>query len=75
MSQINHRQVLVQERLSGVGSFVAWPYLSKGQIESFKEQAKRILHQLHTIKPTEKFQARSHIEPDPNILSMGRINS
>lgn len=72
--QINGRQVLVQERLPGVGLSVAWPYLSGSQRKSFKEQARKILHQLHTIKPTEKLQARSHVVPDPNILSNGRIN-
>lgn len=40
----------------------------------YKEQAKRILRQLHAIKPTENLKARSHVVPDPNILSNGRIN-
>ncbi|KAJ6114275.1 hypothetical protein N7486_000053 [Penicillium sp. IBT 16267x] len=71
---INGRQVLVQERLPGVGLSVAWPYLSRGQRKSYKEQARKILHQLHTIKPTERLQARAHVVPDPNILSNGRIN-
>lgn len=72
--QINSRQVLIQERLPGVGLSVAWPYLSSDQKKSYKEQARAILHQLHTIKPTEKLQARSHVAPDPNILNNGRIN-
>ncbi|PGH09162.1 hypothetical protein GX51_00916 [Blastomyces parvus] len=72
--KINGRQVLVQERLPGVGLSVAWPYLSRGQKKSYKEQARKILRQLHTIKPTEKLQGRSHVVPDPNILSNGRIN-
>jgi hypothetical protein len=43
-------------------------------MKSFKQQARQILHQLHTIKPTEKLQARAHIIPDSNIRSDGRIN-
>ncbi|KAJ5808340.1 kinase-like domain-containing protein [Penicillium riverlandense] len=54
--KINGRQVLIQERLPGVGLCVAWPYLSEDQRKSYKEQARRILQQLHTIKPTEKLQ-------------------
>ncbi|KAJ5712080.1 hypothetical protein N7488_006236 [Penicillium malachiteum] len=42
--------------------------------QSFKQQGKEILHQLHTIKPTEKLLVRCHIVPDPNILSNGRLN-
>ncbi|CEJ61207.1 hypothetical protein PMG11_09744 [Penicillium brasilianum] len=73
-SKINGRQVLIQERIPGVGMSVAWPYLSKDQKMSYKEQARQILRQLHTIKPPEGLQARSHVTPDPNILSNGRIN-
>lgn len=72
--QIDGRQVLVQERLPGVGLSVAWPYLSRAEKESYKEQARKIIHQLHTIKPAEKLQARSYVVPDPNILCNGRIN-
>ncbi|KAJ5661434.1 uncharacterized protein N7477_009050 [Penicillium maclennaniae] len=72
--KINGRQVLVQERLPGVGLSVAWPYLSTEQRKSYKKQARKILHQLHTIKPTDKLQSRTHVVPDPNILINGRIN-
>ena len=64
--------MLAQERLPGVALCVAWPYLPQSQKESFKEQARAILRQLHTIKPDT--QIRSHIVQDPNILSNGRIN-
>jgi aminoglycoside phosphotransferase len=67
--------VLVQERLPGVGLTVAWPYLSQGQKESFKQQAREVLQQLHAVKPTDGRHARSHIVPDPNILSNGRIHA
>lgn len=41
---------------------------------SYKTQARKILHQLHTIKPTETLQARAPAVPDPNILTNGRIS-
>lgn len=66
--------MLVQERLPGVGLCVAWPYLSREQKNSYKEEARKILRQLHTIKPPKKLQDRSHVVPDPNILINGRIN-
>ncbi|KAI9782685.1 MAG: hypothetical protein M1839_004672 [Geoglossum umbratile] len=71
--QINDRQVLVQERIPGVGLNVEWPYLSQGQKESFKQQAREILRQLHTIKPTDGRRARCHVVQDPNVLTNGRI--
>jgi len=52
---------------------VAWPYLSQGQKESFKQQARDILRQLHTIKPTDGRRARCYVVQDPNILTNGRI--
>lgn len=68
--------MLVQERLPGVALCVAWPYLSRESKNSYKGQARKILRQLHTIKPTEtlQLQSRSHVVPDPNILTNGRIN-
>ena len=72
MNQIHGRQVLVQERLPGVALCVAWPYLSQVQKQRFKEQARGILRQLHTIKPNTS--SRSHVVKDPNILSNGRLN-
>ncbi|KAI9783098.1 MAG: hypothetical protein M1839_004267 [Geoglossum umbratile] len=71
--KINDRQVLVQERIPGVGLNVAWPHLSQGQRESFKQQAREILRQLHTIKPTDERRTRCYIVQDPNILTNGRI--
>lgn len=73
-SQIRGRQVLIQERLPGVSLSVAWAYLSKSQKHSFKEQARAILLQLHTIKPNDRSQVRSHVVKGPNTLSNGRIN-
>ncbi|KAH9983848.1 kinase-like domain-containing protein [Xylariaceae sp. FL0662B] len=72
--KINSHQVLIQERLPGVGLNVAWPYLSQGQKESFKQQAREILRQLHTVKPTGGRRARCHVVPDPNILTNGRVH-
>ncbi|KAK4146184.1 kinase-like domain protein [Dichotomopilus funicola] len=42
--------------------------------EAFKQQAREILRQLHAVKPTDGRLVRSHIVPDPNILSNGRIH-
>ncbi|KFY81960.1 hypothetical protein V500_10938 [Pseudogymnoascus sp. VKM F-4518 (FW-2643)] len=71
--KVNGRQVLVQERLPGVGLNVAWQYLSQGQREAFKRQSREILRQLHAVKPTDGRQTRSLVVQDPNILSNGRI--
>ncbi|KAI0806366.1 hypothetical protein GGR55DRAFT_201072 [Xylaria sp. FL0064] len=72
--KINDCQVLVQERLPGVGLNVAWPYLSQGQKQSFKQQAREILRQLHTVKPSDGRRVRNHVVQDPNILTNGRIH-
>lgn len=66
--------MLVQERLPGVGLNVAWLYLSQVQKESFKQQARGILRQLHTIKPADRHLARCHVVQDPNISTNGRIH-
>lgn len=42
-------------------------------MESFKDQARGILRQMHSIKPTNRCQFRSYVVPDPNIRSNGRI--
>lgn len=73
--KLNGRQVLVQERLPGVGMNIAWPYLSQGQKESFIQQSREILRQLHDVKPTDGRHNRSHVVQDPNILRNGRINA
>jgi Phosphotransferase enzyme family len=65
--------VLVQERIPGVGLNVAWLYLSQGQRESFKQQAREILQQLQTIKPTDERRTRCYIVQDPNILTNSRV--
>jgi hypothetical protein len=55
---------------------VPWPYLSQDQKESFKQQAREILRQLHTIKPSDgRRQARCHVVPDPDIFTNGRIGA
>ncbi|CAG7943246.1 unnamed protein product [Penicillium salamii] len=71
--KVHGRQVLVQERLPGVALAVAWPYLSQRQLDSFKRQAQEILRQLHSIKPSDGRQVRSHLVPDPKVRSNGRI--
>ncbi|KAL1857452.1 hypothetical protein VTK73DRAFT_8091 [Phialemonium thermophilum] len=71
--KIHGRQVLVQERIHGVGLNVAWPYLSWDQRQAFKEQARDLLRRLRTLGPTDGRRARSHVVPDPHILTNGRI--
>ncbi|KAI1758544.1 hypothetical protein GGR53DRAFT_516760 [Hypoxylon sp. FL1150] len=71
--KVHDCQVLVQERLPGVGLNVAWPYLSRYQRQSFKSQARQILRQLQTIKPSDGRRTRYHVVQDPNILTNGRI--
>lgn len=65
--------MLIQERIPGVALAVAWPYLSQRQMDSFREQAREILRELHSIKPSDGRQVRSHVVPDPNIRDNGRI--
>ena len=73
--RLNGRQVLVQERLAGVGLNVAWPYLSPEQRQSFKEQTRTVLQQLYTVKPESSALLPSHVVPDPDILTNGRIGA
>jgi hypothetical protein len=42
-------------------------------MKSFKQQSRKILRQLHAVKPTDGRQARAHVVRDPNIISNGRI--
>lgn len=72
--QIHGHQILIQERLPGVALCVAWPYLTPSQKQSFKKQAREILGRLHTIKPHDGRQLRSHVVEDPEILSSNRIS-
>jgi len=68
--KINGRDVLIQERIPGVGLNVAWQYLSLNQKASFKDQARKILQQLHSIKPPESKDPKrvhpSYLVPDPD---------
>lgn len=67
---MNGHQILVQQRLPGVILNVAWPYLSQSRKEAFKQQARTILRQIHTIEPPESVagKCRSFVVQDPNIL-------
>ncbi|CAH0049065.1 unnamed protein product [Clonostachys solani] len=71
--RINGRQVLVQERLQGVGLNIAWPYLSGQQRDSFKTQARELLRQLNSVTPPGDVRTRTHVAQDQNILTNGRI--
>lgn len=63
---MNGRNVLVQERIPGVGLNIAWQYISGPQKASFKQQARDILRQLHKIKSPASNKRRSYIVPDPD---------
>ncbi|KAL4922667.1 hypothetical protein BDW62DRAFT_207364 [Aspergillus aurantiobrunneus] len=65
--KINGRQVLIQERTRCVGLSVAIPYLSQAQRESFKPGRS-------CGNCTPGISSRTHIVPDPNILTNGRLN-
>lgn len=71
--QINGRDVLVQERVAGVGLNVAWQYISQPAKDSFKQQARDILQQMRKIQPPSPSQEvttttgrRSYVFPDPD---------
>ena len=64
----------IQERLAGVSSGVAVPYLSESQRAAFKQQAREILRKLHTQKPPDdERRDRHYVVQDPHILENGRI--
>ncbi|KAI9712093.1 MAG: hypothetical protein M1820_001802 [Bogoriella megaspora] len=64
--KIEGRDVLIQERIPGVGLNVAWQYLSQAQKESFKLQARNLLHRLQEIQPPSTQTHRSYLVPDPD---------
>lgn len=64
VGKINGRDVLVQERIPGVGLNIAWQYISAAQKQLFKEEARNILNNLHKIQPLSSSTARSYIIPD-----------
>ncbi|KAF1837236.1 hypothetical protein BDW02DRAFT_519448 [Decorospora gaudefroyi] len=69
-AKINDRDVLVQERIPGVGLNIAWQYISQSQKQSFKHQVRDILQHLHTtIPPPAEFTRRSYVVPDPDPVS------
>jgi COMPASS component SPP1 len=69
--KINGRDVLVQERIPGVGLNIAWQYITSSQKASFKDQAREILRLLHTVKPSTAgaAQRRSYVVPDSDPVS------
>ncbi|KAJ0163864.1 hypothetical protein CTA2_2228 [Colletotrichum tanaceti] len=70
---INGRQVLVQERIPGVGLNVARRNLSQDQRNNFKQQTRELFRRLRTTKPTDEHPARRHVVQDPDIINNGRI--
>jgi COMPASS component SPP1 len=67
--QIHGRDILVQERIPGVGLNIAWDYISQSQKVSFKQQARDVLRRLNAIKPPLSQKSRSYTTPDPDPVS------
>ncbi|KAM0228801.1 hypothetical protein ACHAPO_010437 [Fusarium lateritium] len=65
-SKINGRDVLVQERIAGVGLNIAWQYISAEQKQHFKDQAREILQSLSKVEPPTSSMTRSYIVEDPD---------
>ncbi|KAF1994626.1 hypothetical protein P154DRAFT_526969 [Amniculicola lignicola CBS 123094] len=61
-NKIEGRNVLVQERIPGVGLNIAWQYISNTQKASFKQQARGVLRLLASIQPPSPH--RSYVVPD-----------
>ncbi|KAF4439483.1 putative phd transcription factor protein [Fusarium austroafricanum] len=61
--------VLVQERIAGVGLNIAWQYISAAQKQRFKEEARSILRNLTKIQPPSSSTTRSYIveDADPQV--------
>ncbi|KAI3390434.1 hypothetical protein diail_9656 [Diaporthe ilicicola] len=65
-SKIHGRDVLVQERIAGVGLNVAWQYISPDQKTSFKEQARKMLQKLKAANQPQDVHHRCYVVPDPD---------
>ncbi|KAF5026428.1 hypothetical protein F66182_1493 [Fusarium sp. NRRL 66182] len=63
-SKINGRDVLVQERIAGVGLNIAWQYISSSQKQLFKDEARQILQSLSKVQPPPKTTTRSYVVED-----------
>ncbi|KAF4470515.1 PHD transcription factor [Fusarium albosuccineum] len=68
--KIHGRDVLVQQRIPGVGLNIAKQYLSSEEMGSFKEQARVILR---TLRDIEAPTSRSYIVPAPDPVKNRRI--
>ncbi|XXG97043.1 hypothetical protein Hte_003337 [Hypoxylon texense] len=73
--KINGRQVLIHERIPGVGLNIAWPGLDEGEKRYFKQQARDILRALRDTEGTNlgPFRPRNYAFRDPAPLTNGRI--
>ncbi|KAF4982960.1 hypothetical protein FZEAL_1530 [Fusarium zealandicum] len=71
--QINDGDVLVQQRIPGVGLNIAKQYLDLDAMESFKQQAPAVLRTLHKIRPSSAQSFRSYIVPAPDPVESRRI--
>ncbi|CAH0017566.1 unnamed protein product [Clonostachys rhizophaga] len=71
--KIHGRDVLVQQRIPGVGLNIAKQYLGSDDMESFKEQARVVLRTLRDIKPPSAQKSRSYIAPAPDPVKSHRV--
>lgn len=68
-NKLNGRDVLVQERIAGVGLNIAWQYISAAQKQLFKEEARDILRALSKVQPPSSRTSRSYVSEDPDPVS------
>ncbi|KAL6907183.1 kinase-like domain-containing protein [Trichoderma evansii] len=73
--KLKGKDVIIQQRIPGVGLNVVCPYLSPRQKSSFKKQTRKILHQLSTVKPPSTVLEPTYIVSDPNPISNRGISS
>ncbi|KAK7408518.1 hypothetical protein QQX98_009333 [Neonectria punicea] len=71
--KIHGGDVLVQQRIPGVGLNIAKQYVGSDAMESFKEQARMILRTLRDIEPRSAPKSRSYIVPAPDPVKSHRI--
>ncbi|OBS20334.1 hypothetical protein FPOA_06706 [Fusarium poae] len=62
--KIDGRDVLVQERIAGVGLNIAWQYISAEQKQDFKDQARDVLRSMSNALPPDPSATRSYIVED-----------
>ncbi|VUC20912.1 unnamed protein product [Clonostachys rosea] len=67
------RDVIIQQRMPGVGMNIASQYLDIETMESFKKQARIALKALQDIEPPPGYLSRSYVVPAPDPVKNHRI--